>query len=201
MMSSTVQAARAASRSLQGEFSRRIQQLVDALIALRSYVEACLDFPEEEIDFLSDGQVQVRLAAIAEQLHAVEQQAHQGQLLREGMTLVIAGQPNAGKSSLLNALAGREAAIVTPIAGTTRDAVDVTVERDGVDFQFVDTAGIQLILVGDSLAMTMLGYETTLPVTMEEMVERLTPFLPDRETIPVYLRNEVARKPASHPLR
>ena len=141
--SSTVQAARAASRSLQGEFSRRIQQLVDALIALRSYVEACLDFPEEEIDFLSDGQVQVRLAAIAEQLHAVEQQAHQGQLLREGMTLVIAGQPNAGKSSLLNALAGREAAIVTPIAGTTRDALKEHIEIDGMPLHIIDTAGLR----------------------------------------------------------
>jgi tRNA modification GTPase len=141
--SSTVQAARAASRSLQGEFSRRIQQLVDALIALRSYVEACLDFPEEEIDFLSDGQVQVRLAAIAEQLHAVEQQAHQGQLLREGMTLVIAGQPNAGKSSLLNALAGREAAIVTPIAGTTRDALKEHIQIDGMPLHIIDTAGLR----------------------------------------------------------
>jgi tRNA modification GTPase len=141
--SSTVQAARAASRSLQGEFSRRVQQLVDALIALRSYVEACLDFPEEEIDFLSNGQVQARLAAIAGQLHAVEQQAHQGQLLREGMTLVIAGQPNAGKSSLLNMLAGREAAIVTPIAGTTRDALIEHIQIDGMPLHIIDTAGLR----------------------------------------------------------
>jgi tRNA modification GTPase len=141
--SSTVQAARAASRSLQGEFSRRVQQLVDALIALRSYVEASIDFPEEEIDFLSDGQVQARLDGIAEQLQEVEQQAHQGQLLREGMTLVIAGQPNSGKSSLLNALAGREAAIVTPIAGTTRDVLKEHIQIDGMPLHIIDTAGLR----------------------------------------------------------
>ena len=141
--SSTVQAARAASRSLQGEFSRRVQQLVDALIALRTYVEACLDFPDEDIDFLADGQVQARLAAIAEQLHDVEQQAHQGQLLREGMTLVIAGQPNAGKSSLLNALSGRETAIVTHIPGTTRDVLREHIQIDGMPLHVIDTAGLR----------------------------------------------------------
>ena len=141
--SSTVQAARAATRSLQGEFSRRVRQLVDTLIDLRSYVEACIDFPEEEIDFLSDAQVQTRLAAIAEQLQEVHEQAHQGQLLREGMTLVLAGQPNAGKSSLLNALAGREAAIVTPIAGTTRDVLREHIQIDGMPLHVIDTAGLR----------------------------------------------------------
>ncbi len=141
--SSTVQAARAASRSLQGEFSRRVHELVDAVIALRSYVEASIDFPEEEIDFLSDGQVQVRLDAIAQQLQEVQRQAHQGQLLREGMTLVIAGQPNAGKSSLLNALSGREAAIVTPVAGTTRDLLKEHIQIDGMPLHIIDTAGLR----------------------------------------------------------
>jgi tRNA modification GTPase len=141
--SSTVQAARAASRSLQGEFSRRVHQLVDALIALRSYVEASIDFPDEEIDFLSDGQVQARLDSIAAQLQEVHRQAHQGQLLREGMTLVIAGQPNAGKSSLLNALSGREAAIVTPVAGTTRDVLKEHIQIDGMPLHIIDTAGLR----------------------------------------------------------
>jgi tRNA modification GTPase len=120
-----------------------VQQLVDALIALRTYVEACLDFPDEDIDFLADGQVQARLAAIAEQLHDVEQQAHQGQLLREGMTLVIAGQPNAGKSSLLNALSGRETAIVTHIPGTTRDVLREHIQIDGMPLHVIDTAGLR----------------------------------------------------------
>ena len=141
--SSTVQAARAACRSLQGEFSRRVGQLVDALIGLRSYVEACIDFPEEEIDFLSDAQVQTRLETLTGQLQDVQQQARQGQLLREGMTLVIAGQPNAGKSSLLNALAGREAAIVTPIAGTTRDVLREHIQIDGMPLHIIDTAGLR----------------------------------------------------------
>ncbi|MGD8615368.1 MAG: tRNA uridine-5-carboxymethylaminomethyl(34) synthesis GTPase MnmE [Gammaproteobacteria bacterium] len=141
--STTVQAARAASRSLQGEFSRRVHRLVDALIELRSYVEASIDFPDEDIDFLSDGQVQARLAAVVEELEKVQAEAHRGQVLREGMTLVIAGQPNAGKSSLLNVLAGREAAIVTPLAGTTRDVLREHIQIDGMPLHIIDTAGLR----------------------------------------------------------
>ena len=141
--SSSEQAARAASRSLQGEFSRLIQALLDSLVQLRMYVEAAIDFPEEEIDFLSDGDVQQRLSAVIADLEAVQAQARQGCLLREGMTLVIAGQPNAGKSSLLNALAGRETAIVTPIAGTTRDVLREHIQIDGMPLHIIDTAGLR----------------------------------------------------------
>src|SRR6056300_537798 len=118
---SSEQAARSALRSLQGDFSQRIHRLVDEIIHLRMYVEAAIDFPEEEIDFLSDGKVQGDLQSIIDTLNTVQQQAKQGSILREGMQVVIAGRPNAGKSSLLNALAGRETAIVTDIEGTTRD--------------------------------------------------------------------------------
>jgi tRNA modification GTPase len=141
--STTVQAARAASRSLHGEFSARVQALVDALIELRGYVEASIDFPDEDIDFLSEGQVESRLAKLVDQLEQVQKQAHQGHLLREGMTLVIAGQPNAGKSSLLNALAGRDAAIVTPIPGTTRDVLIEHIQIDGMPLHIIDTAGLR----------------------------------------------------------
>lgn len=141
--SGTEQAARAAARSLQGEFSQQIHALVEALIELRSYVEAAIDFPQEEIDFLSDGEVQRRLSAVLEHLQKVRARAHQGRLLREGMTLVLAGQPNAGKSSLLNALAGRDTAIVTPIAGTTRDVLREHIQIDGMPLHIIDTAGLR----------------------------------------------------------
>lgn len=141
--SSTEQAVRAASRSLQGVFSRRVCELVEALTELRCYVEAAIDFPEEEIDFLNDGQVQSRLSVVTDRLKAVQVQAKQGQLLHEGMTLVIAGLPNAGKSSLLNALAGRETAIVTPLAGTTRDILREDIQIDGMPLHIIDTAGLR----------------------------------------------------------
>jgi len=141
--SSTEQGARAALRSLQGEFSRQIDALVEQLIALRLFVEAAIDFPEEEIDFLSDGQVQNRLDEVVDRLQQVQAQASQGRLLSEGMTLVLAGQPNAGKSSLLNALAGHEAAIVTPIAGTTRDVLREHIQIDGMPLHIIDTAGLR----------------------------------------------------------
>jgi tRNA modification GTPase len=141
--STTVQAARAATRSLQGELSCRVHRLVDTLIELRSYVEASIDFPDEDIDFLSDGQVQARLMAVTDELEQVQVAAHRGQVLQEGMTLVIAGQPNAGKSSLLNALAGREAAIVTPLAGTTRDVLKEHIQIDGMPLHIIDTAGLR----------------------------------------------------------
>ena len=140
---STEAAARSAVRSLSGAFSAEIAGLLDTLVNLRMLVEATLDFPEEEIDFLKQADAQGRLDRLRARLAAVRQQATQGALLREGITVVIAGQPNAGKSSLLNALAGAELAIVTPIAGTTRDKVTQTIQIEGVPLHVVDTAGLR----------------------------------------------------------
>lgn len=140
---STEAAARSASRSLDGAFSREIGVLRDALIQLRMLVEATLDFPEEEIDFLQKADAQGQLVRLQAQVDAVLQHARQGSLLREGIKVVIAGQPNAGKSSLLNALAGAELAIVTPIPGTTRDKVQQTIQIEGVPVHVIDTAGLR----------------------------------------------------------
>ncbi|WP_417660786.1 tRNA uridine-5-carboxymethylaminomethyl(34) synthesis GTPase MnmE [Pseudomonas sp.] len=140
---SSEQAARNALRSLQGEFSRRVHGLTERLISLRIYVEAAIDFPEEEIDFLADGHVLRLLEEVRAELLNVVREAGQGALLRDGMTVVIAGRPNAGKSSLLNALAGREAAIVTEIAGTTRDVLREHIHIDGMPLHVVDTAGLR----------------------------------------------------------
>ncbi len=139
----STEAAKAAVRSLQGEFSETIHALVKQLIELRLYVEASLDFPEEEIDFISDGKVEARLGTIETALLQVFQSARQGCLLREGMTLVIAGRPNAGKSSLLNQLAGRESAIVTEMPGTTRDVLREHIQIDGLPLHVIDTAGLR----------------------------------------------------------
>ena len=141
--SSSEQAARSALRSLQGEFSKRIHQLVESLIHLRMYVESAIDFPEEEIDFLQDSQVKDQLATIISQLKQTLSEARQGQLLREGMTVVIAGRPNAGKSTLLNQLTGRESAIVTEIPGTTRDVLREHIQIDGMPLHIIDTAGLR----------------------------------------------------------
>lgn len=141
--STSEQAARSALRSLQGEFSHRVGALSETLIELRLYVEAAIDFPEEEIDFLSDGVVAARLAAVQERLRQVQAAARQGSLLREGMHVVLAGQPNAGKSSLLNALAGRDSAIVTDIPGTTRDVLREQISIDGLPLHIIDTAGLR----------------------------------------------------------
>ncbi|WP_203142096.1 tRNA uridine-5-carboxymethylaminomethyl(34) synthesis GTPase MnmE [Marinobacter mangrovi] len=141
--SSSEQAARCAMRSLQGAFSQRIDVLVEALTHLRIYVEAAIDFPEEEIDFLADGKVAGDLQTIMDDLDRILVEAQQGTILRDGMRVVIAGRPNAGKSSLLNTLAGREAAIVTAIEGTTRDVLREHIHIDGMPLHVIDTAGLR----------------------------------------------------------
>ena len=139
----SIQAARCAVRSLQGDFSRLVNDLVNRLISIRLYVEAAIDFPEEEIDFLADERLTQNLQQLSDDLRDTLSKAQQGSLLRDGMTVVLAGKPNAGKSSLLNALAGRDAAIVTPKAGTTRDVLRETVTLDGMPLHIVDTAGLR----------------------------------------------------------
>ncbi|WP_442498160.1 tRNA uridine-5-carboxymethylaminomethyl(34) synthesis GTPase MnmE [Methylobacter sp. sgz302048] len=141
--SSTEQSVRSAQKSMQGVFSEQINALVGELTELRTYVEAAIDFVDEEIDFLSDGVVENRIVHLLERIEQIQATAQQGRLLRDGMTVVLAGKPNAGKSSLLNALAGHDAAIVTDIAGTTRDVLRERIQLDGMPLHVIDTAGLR----------------------------------------------------------
>ena len=136
-------AARAALRSLQGEFSAMVQGLTEAVIDLRVRVEAAIDFPEEEIDFLADADLSQRLESLLKHFDSVARLTQQGRLLRDGMTVVIAGAPNAGKSSLMNRLAGYDAAIVTDVPGTTRDVLRERIDIDGMPLHLIDTAGLR----------------------------------------------------------
>ena len=139
----TAQAARCALVSLQGEFSSRVRHITDELIDFRMFIEAAIDFPEEEVDFLQDARLIERIKLIRSDLRALSEEAAQGALLREGINIVLAGRPNAGKSSLMNRLTGKDTSIVTEIAGTTRDVIDEHIQLDGLPVKLIDTAGLQ----------------------------------------------------------
>lgn len=141
--SATAEAARAATRSLQGMFSTRVSALVESLVELRVHIEAAIDFPEEEIDFLAEANITQRIEGLLIRLSDVVASAHQGQVLRDGLRVVIAGRPNVGKSSLLNCLAGRDSAIVTDVPGTTRDVIRETIDIEGMPLHVLDTAGLR----------------------------------------------------------
>ena len=191
--SGTEQAARAATRSLQGAFSSAVHELVERLIALRCQVEAAIDFPDEDIELQADSQLLAGLRELHDAFDALAGRARQGCLLHEGMTVVIAGRPNAGKSSLLNALAGRDTAIVTPLAGTTRDLLREHIQIDGMPLHVIDTAGLR---------------DSDNPVEQEgvrrawqqmEQADRVLLVVDDREGLQPQDRDILARLPAGLP--
>lgn len=139
----SVASARAAARSLQGAFSQKIKKLNEELLSLRTYVEATLDFPEEEIDFIEQGHIRERVATLLDGLEQIHQHAMRGKTLRDGLSVVLVGEPNVGKSSLMNALAGQDVSIVTDVAGTTRDKIECEVTLDGLLVKITDTAGLR----------------------------------------------------------
>lgn len=186
---SSVQAAKGALRSLQGVFSHHIEQLIERLIQLRIHVEAAIDFPEEEIDFLADERILKQLQMLQTQLSNLLKEAHQGSLLRDGMTVVIAGRPNAGKSSLLNALAHREVAIVTDIAGTTRDILRESIHIDGMPLHVIDTAGLR----SSSDLVEQIGIERALKAIAE--ADRILLVVDASEAIPETLWAEFFEQP------
>ncbi len=189
--SASEEAARSALRSLQGAFSAEVTALVEGLTRLRMHVESAIDFPEEEIDFLSDSAITDQITALKRQLQSVLARAHQGCLLREGMNVVIAGQPNAGKSSLLNFLAQRESAIVTEIAGTTRDVLREEINLDGLPLHIIDTAGLR-----DSCdPVERIGIERAWQQI--EQADRILLVVDSRSGISEADRQIVARLPAS----
>lgn len=192
----STQAARAAMRSLQGEFSKQIQVLVESLIQLRMYLEAAIDFPEEEVDFLSDGKIAARLHTIMQEIRQVLRVAQQGSLLREGITVVIAGRPNAGKSSLLNTLSGRDTAIVTEIPGTTRDVLREALHIDGLPLHVIDTAGLResedrieqegvrrALVEIDKADRVLLVVDSSIPYADHQQQQFLQEFFPNNKSI------------------
>ncbi len=201
----SAEAARAALRSLQGVFSERVRALMDATTALRVWVEAAIDFPDEDVDFIADGDVKGRIEAIEADLDTVLGEARRGALLAEGMTVVLAGAPNAGKSSLLNALARRDAAIVTEVPGTTRDVLRERIDLDGMPLHVIDTAGLRLtddlveaegvrraraeIERADALVYLVDGSASgTLPEDRAALLERVGGTLPSRVLL---VRNKI----------
>lgn len=204
---STRSAARCAVRSLQGEFSERIHQLVNALIDLRMLVEATLDFPDEEIDFLELHDALGKLKEIRASVDAVLEAARQGSLLRNGVHVVFAGRPNVGKSSLLNRLSGEEHAIVTDIPGTTRDLIRQSIEIEGVPFHIVDTAGLResedpverigIARTRDAIAKSdLILYLADSAKGMEAADAAILESLPDLPVLTVYNKIDISGNPA-----
>ncbi len=192
--SASEEAARSALRSLQGEFSAQVTSLVEKMTHLRMHVESAIDFPEEEIDFLSDSAITDQIDRLKQHLHDVLVHARRGSLLREGMNVVIAGQPNAGKSSLLNYLAQRESAIVTEVAGTTRDVLKEAINLDGLPLHIIDTAGLR----DSDDPVEKIGIERAWQQI--EQADRILLVVDSRCGISLTDRQIIARLPARPPL-